>query len=61
MPLANEAGMKAPESDQKDGTADHYARFTQAHTGKEPTLKLIQQGAMPGAKKRHGPRKRIGI
>lgn len=61
MPLFNAPPTKAPESDQKDGTPDHYARFTQAHTGKEPELKLVQRGAMPMAKKRHGARKRIGI
>jgi hypothetical protein len=42
------------------GSEHHFGRFTQAKTGKEPTLKLIQHGHMPKTKKRHGARKRIG-
>ena len=36
-----------------------YARFTMAKTGKEPTLKLVQHGAMPKTTKRRARRKRL--
>jgi hypothetical protein len=36
----------------------HYPRWTDAKTGKEPTLKLLQKAGMP--KKPHAGRKRKG-
>lgn len=44
---------------QATETDSHYARWTQAHTGKEPTMKLMQEGHMPMTQKRHGPKKKV--
>lgn len=49
----------AAPSDQVDGTAMKRGRWTQAATGKEPEIKLLQQGAFPRPSKRHGAIKRV--